>query len=89
MSTKAPVFFISHGGPNLLENQEKPGQFYDWFGSFVKNYSPKAIVIITAHWQPQQEDKILGKKKAKQNGVYFINVKCVYSGCITKTKIDL
>lgn len=74
MSTKAPVFFISHGGPNLLENQEKPGQFYDWFGSFVKNYSPKAIVIITAHWQPQQEDKILVDVSQKPKLIYdFFN----------------
>jgi aromatic ring-opening dioxygenase catalytic subunit (LigB family) len=46
----------------LLENEEKPGRFYDWFGSLIqKKLAPKAIVIITAHWQPQEEDTILGK----------------------------
>ncbi|KAG1578741.1 hypothetical protein G6F48_011695 [Rhizopus delemar] len=60
-ATKAPVFFISHGGPTLLENEEKPGRFYDWFGSLIqKRLAPKAIVIITAHWQPQEEETILG-----------------------------
>ncbi|EIE89068.1 hypothetical protein RO3G_13779 [Rhizopus delemar RA 99-880] len=55
-ATKAPVFFISHG-----ENEEKPGRFYDWFGSLIqKRLAPKAIVIITAHWQPQEEETILG-----------------------------
>ncbi|KAG1445084.1 hypothetical protein G6F55_012089 [Rhizopus delemar] len=49
---RTPVFYISHGGPNLLEDVEKPGTFYSWFGNYVKEIlKPKAIVIISAHWQ--------------------------------------
>ncbi|KAI9277805.1 aromatic ring-opening dioxygenase LigB subunit [Sporodiniella umbellata] len=70
MSTKAPVFFISHGGPTLLEDTEKPGMFYDWFGSYLKNYAPKAIVIISAHWQPQEEKKILVDSSKKPKLIY-------------------
>ncbi|KAI9026404.1 Extradiol ring-cleavage dioxygenase, class III enzyme, subunit B [Phycomyces nitens] len=49
---RAPVFFISHGGPNLLEDKNKPGEFYTWLGKYIKNIiKPKAIVVISAHWQ--------------------------------------
>ncbi|KAG0742119.1 hypothetical protein G6F57_000963 [Rhizopus arrhizus] len=74
-ATKAPVFFISHGGPTLLENEEKPGRFYDWFGSLIqKKLAPKAIVIITAHWQPQEEDTILVDASEKPKLIYdFFN----------------
>ncbi|RUS21665.1 Extradiol ring-cleavage dioxygenase, class III enzyme, subunit B [Endogone sp. FLAS-F59071] len=49
---KAPVFFISHGGPNLLDDTEKPGKFYEWFGKTIQEeIKPKAIVIFSAHWQ--------------------------------------
>ncbi|KAI8888202.1 Extradiol aromatic ring-opening dioxygenase [Backusella circina FSU 941] len=49
---KSPVFFVSHGGPNLLEDTGKAGEFYSWFGNYLKNeLKPKAIVIISAHWQ--------------------------------------
>ncbi|RUP47281.1 Extradiol ring-cleavage dioxygenase, class III enzyme, subunit B [Jimgerdemannia flammicorona] len=49
---KAPVFFISHGGPNLLEDNEKPGKFYEWLGKKIREeIKPKAIVIFSAHWQ--------------------------------------
>jgi aromatic ring-opening dioxygenase catalytic subunit (LigB family) len=52
MTTRLPTFFISHGGPNLLEDKAKPGKFYDWFGKLIREeIKPKAIVIVSAHWQ--------------------------------------
>ncbi|CAM0136525.1 hypothetical protein VKS41_003327 [Umbelopsis sp. WA50703] len=52
MVSRLPTFFISHGGPNLLEDKSKPGKFYDWFGKLIKNeIKPKAVVIVSAHWQ--------------------------------------
>ncbi|KAI7868801.1 Extradiol ring-cleavage dioxygenase, class III enzyme, subunit B [Spinellus fusiger] len=54
LNTKTPVFFISHGGPNLLERNDKPGEFYNWFGKYIQEtIKPKAIVVISAHWQGQ------------------------------------
>lgn len=48
-------------GPNLLENQAKPGDFYSWLGKYLKyELKPKAIVIISAHWQGEGSDTIFG-----------------------------
>jgi hypothetical protein len=50
--TRLPTYFISHGGPNLLDNEDKPGKFYDWFGKTIREkIKPKAVVIISGHWQ--------------------------------------
>lgn len=59
--TKTPVFFVSHGGPNLLDDVGKPGDFYSWFGNYLKNeLKPKAIVIISAHWQGEGKGGVFG-----------------------------
>jgi 4,5-DOPA dioxygenase extradiol len=51
-ATRLPTYFISHGGPNLLDDKDKPGKFYEWFGKTIREkIKPKAIVIISAHWQ--------------------------------------
>ncbi|KAF1806130.1 putative aromatic ring-opening dioxygenase LigB subunit [Mucor lusitanicus] len=72
---RTPVFFISHGGPNLLENQDKPGHFYNWFGNYLKNeLKPKAIVIISAHWQGQGNDGVFVETSEKPKLIYdFFN----------------
>ena len=45
----------------MLENQEKPGDFYSWLGNYIKHeLKPKAIVIISAHWQGQGPNGVLG-----------------------------
>lgn len=49
-------------GPNLLENQARPGDFYSWLGDYIKNeLKPKAIVIISAHWQGEGKDGVFGE----------------------------
>ncbi|KAI8580698.1 hypothetical protein K450DRAFT_198306 [Umbelopsis ramanniana AG] len=51
-ATRLPTYFISHGGPNLLDDKDKPGKFYDWFGKTIREkIKPKAVVIVSAHWQ--------------------------------------
>lgn len=48
-------------GPNLLEDQAKPGHFYNWLGNYLKNeLKPKAIVLISAHWQGEGRNKVFG-----------------------------
>ncbi|CAO3588118.1 unnamed protein product [Absidia cylindrospora] len=69
--TKQPVFFISHGGPNLLEDKGKPGEFYSWFGSLLKNQlKPKAIVIVSAHWQGRGRNGIFVDTSEKPQIIY-------------------
>lgn len=50
-------------GPSLLENIDgKAGQFYTWLGDYIQNVlQPKAIVVISAHWQAEGENTIFGK----------------------------
>ncbi|KAI8986385.1 aromatic ring-opening dioxygenase LigB subunit [Pilobolus umbonatus] len=69
--TKTPVFFISHGGPNLLDDQEKPGHFYTWLGNYIQNVlKPTAIVIMSAHWQGTGKDDILVDISEKPKLIY-------------------
>ncbi|KAI9498988.1 Extradiol ring-cleavage dioxygenase, class III enzyme, subunit B [Zychaea mexicana] len=68
---RAPVFFISHGGPNLLEDKEKPGDFYTWFGKYLKKeLKPKAIVLISAHWQGTGKNGIYVDNSEKPKLIY-------------------
>ncbi|CAO3663083.1 hypothetical protein G6F70_004880 [Rhizopus microsporus] len=68
---RAPVFFISHGGPNLLDNKEKPGDFYTWFGQYIQQeLKPKAIVIISAHWQGEGKNGIFVDTSEKPKLIY-------------------
>lgn len=51
-------------GPNLLENLAKPGDFYSWFGNYLKNeLKPRAIVIISAHWQGEGKEGVFGNDR--------------------------
>ncbi|KAI7854168.1 Extradiol ring-cleavage dioxygenase, class III enzyme, subunit B [Circinella umbellata] len=68
---RAPVFFVSHGGPNLLEDKEKPGEFYSWFGKYLKKeLKPKAIVIISAHWQGSGQNTVFVDTSEKPKLIY-------------------
>ncbi|ORX60251.1 extradiol ring-cleavage dioxygenase [Hesseltinella vesiculosa] len=68
---RQPAFFISHGGPNLLEDNGKPGSFYTSFGNLLKNtLKPKAIVIVSAHWQGQGRNGIFVETSAKPELIY-------------------
>ncbi|OZJ06892.1 hypothetical protein BZG36_00252 [Bifiguratus adelaidae] len=47
---RTPLLYISHGGPNLLEDTGAPSLFYDRLGQYIKNkVKPTAIVIFSAH----------------------------------------
>ncbi|KAI0803836.1 Extradiol ring-cleavage dioxygenase, class III enzyme, subunit B [Xylaria sp. FL0064] len=53
MPTRAPVYFVSHGGPNTMFDTEHPvypvlqriGQ------EITQKVKPKAIVVFSAHWE--------------------------------------
>ncbi|KAI9037712.1 DODA-type extradiol aromatic ring-opening family dioxygenase [Aspergillus affinis] len=53
MATRTPVYFLSHGGPNIMFDHDHPaylklGQIGREITSKVK---PRAVVVFSAHWQ--------------------------------------
>ncbi|KAI1116585.1 Extradiol ring-cleavage dioxygenase, class III enzyme, subunit B [Nemania sp. NC0429] len=58
MSTKTPVYFVSHGGPNTMFETDHPvypvlqqiGQ------EITQKVKPKAIVVFSAHWEAGPRD---------------------------------
>ncbi|KAI9310278.1 aromatic ring-opening dioxygenase LigB subunit [Dichotomocladium elegans] len=67
---KTPVFYISHGGPNLLEDKGRPCEFYTWFGKYLKQLKPSAVVIISAHWQGEGRNGIFVDTSEKPELIY-------------------
>ena len=55
-ATKIPAFAISHGAPNMILNkQDKTTMFLASLGKqIVKAYNPKAILVVSAHWETSQ-----------------------------------
>ncbi|OQO02283.1 hypothetical protein B0A48_11837 [Cryoendolithus antarcticus] len=51
--TRTPVLFLSHGGPNLFEDTKHPAyaQLQKLGHQVTHQIKPKAIVVISAHWQ--------------------------------------
>ncbi|KAI8059874.1 Extradiol ring-cleavage dioxygenase, class III enzyme, subunit B [Gongronella butleri] len=73
MTTHArqPTFFLSHGGPTLLESKDKVGDFYTWFGQLLQStLKPKAIVIVSAHWQGNGRNGIAVDTSKKPSLIY-------------------
>jgi 4,5-DOPA dioxygenase extradiol len=52
-SSRMPVYFLSIGGPNFMENTQHPA--YAKLGEVGREITtkvkPKAIVVFSAHWQ--------------------------------------
>jgi 4,5-DOPA dioxygenase extradiol len=52
-SSRMPVYFLSIGGPNFIENTQHPA--YSKLGEVGREITtkvkPKAIVVFSAHWQ--------------------------------------
>lgn len=46
-----PVLFVPHGGPDLVVSQTPERRFLERLGRYLPR--PKAIVVISAHWQEQ------------------------------------
>ncbi|KAL1384253.1 aromatic ring-opening dioxygenase LigB subunit [Phyllosticta capitalensis] len=53
---KTPVYFLSHGGPNIVEEPESPAyqSLEDIGREITEQVNPKAVVIFSAHWQGRQ-----------------------------------
>jgi 4,5-DOPA dioxygenase extradiol len=58
--TRTPVYFFSHGGPNIMYDVEHP--VYPQIAKLGKEITqlvkPKAIVVFSAHWQADKPNTI-------------------------------
>jgi 4,5-DOPA dioxygenase extradiol len=52
-SSRMPVYFLSIGGPNFMENTQHPAyaKLSDVGREITTKVNPKAIVVFSAHWQ--------------------------------------
>lgn len=87
-ATKTPVYFVSHGGPNVMFETEHPAYkaLQNIGKEITQKVKPKAVVVFSAHWQA-------GKSKVEVNeaevtkliyeyvGYRFLNSR--YQGCIS------
>ncbi|WPG97713.1 Extradiol ring-cleavage dioxygenase [Acrodontium crateriforme] len=52
MAVKTPVYFLSHGGPNIMEDKDHPAYAkLQGIGKEITQQKPKGIVVFSAHWQ--------------------------------------
>ncbi|KAJ2548889.1 hypothetical protein IWW35_003989 [Coemansia sp. RSA 1878] len=54
--TTMPVYFVSHGGPNLLDDTEYPpngaiASGLRAIGDEIKALSPRGMVVVSGHWE--------------------------------------
>nr|POE59128.1 4,5-dopa dioxygenase extradiol [Quercus suber] len=53
MSGRTPVWFFSHGGPNIMEETSHPAyaELQKIGREITQTVRPKAVVVLSAHWQ--------------------------------------
>jgi aromatic ring-opening dioxygenase catalytic subunit (LigB family) len=66
--TRMPVYFISHGGPfSAVDDTTAHFKFLQQWGIQVKELNPKAMVILSAHWEC---DSVAVRTTEKNNLLY-------------------
>ncbi|KAJ2086130.1 hypothetical protein IW138_005884, partial [Coemansia sp. RSA 986] len=55
-ANRMPVYFVSHGGPTLLDNTEYPldqpiGKGLRQIGDEIKALNPRGMVVVSGHWE--------------------------------------
>lgn len=50
---RTPVYFLSHGGPNIIEDFDHPAyaKLQEIGKEITQKVKPKAVVVFSAHWQ--------------------------------------
>jgi 4,5-DOPA dioxygenase extradiol len=50
---RTPVYFLSHGGPNIMEDYDHPAysKLQEIGKEITQKVRPKAVVVFSAHWQ--------------------------------------
>ncbi|PLB49292.1 aromatic ring-opening dioxygenase LigB subunit [Aspergillus steynii IBT 23096] len=53
MATRTPVYFLSHGGPNIMYDNEHPAylKLAQIGKEITGKVKPRAVVVFSAHWQ--------------------------------------
>ncbi|KAI9744521.1 MAG: hypothetical protein M1818_002050 [Claussenomyces sp. TS43310] len=53
MSTRTPIYFLSHGGPNVIYDTEHPAhsKLQEIGREVTQKVKPKGVVVFSAHWQ--------------------------------------
>lgn len=56
LPVRTPVYFLSHGGPSIVEEPESPAyrSLEDVGREITAQVKPKAVIIFSAHWQGRQ-----------------------------------
>ncbi|KAJ2079691.1 hypothetical protein H4R24_003609 [Coemansia sp. RSA 988] len=71
-----PVYFLSHGGPNLLDNKDYPpdqpiAKGLAKIGDEIKNLSPRGMVVVSGHWEATHDSlQVNGKSPLPQPLIY-------------------
>lgn len=57
MPQRAPVYFLSHGGPDVMYNKDHAvySVLQDIGKEITQKVKPKAVVVFSAHWQAKQD----------------------------------
>ncbi|KAK4990224.1 hypothetical protein LTR50_002698 [Elasticomyces elasticus] len=57
MSPRTPVYFLSHGGPNIMEEVSHPAyaKLQEIGREITQKVKPKAVVVFSAHWQGDRD----------------------------------
>lgn len=54
--TRTPVYFLSHGGPNIMESFDHPAynKLQEIGREITQKVKPKGVVVFSAHWQAER-----------------------------------
>ncbi|KAI6790552.1 aromatic ring-opening dioxygenase LigB subunit [Hortaea werneckii] len=71
MPARTPVYFISHGGPNVMEETSHPAyaQLQEIGREITQKVKPKAIIVISAHWQAPSPPKTASRPLHPPNNI--------------------
>ncbi|KXT00282.1 hypothetical protein AC578_1214 [Pseudocercospora eumusae] len=55
--TRTPVYFLSHGGPNIMEETQHPAyaKLQEIGLEITQKVKPKAVVVFSAHWEGDRD----------------------------------
>ncbi|KAI8319591.1 Extradiol aromatic ring-opening dioxygenase, partial [Martensiomyces pterosporus] len=73
---RTPVYFVSHGGPNLLDPNQFPydepvGQGLKKIGDEIRALNPRGMVIVSGHWEAGRNSlQVNGKSPLPQPLIY-------------------
>ncbi|KAJ2845623.1 hypothetical protein IWW36_004706 [Coemansia brasiliensis] len=71
-----PVYFVSHGGPNLLDDAEYPpdqtiSKGLRIIGDEIRSLNPRGMVVISGHWEAGRTSLLVnGKSEFPQPLIY-------------------